>query len=301
MVRARLVPAAALALRSGGGVLARVRPRGRGGCRSPRAIAAPVHQRCSDLPRSSPRRPTRSALRRCAPSTSAWSRGGRPARARPEAIRTGGSGTTRGRGRRGPRRAARRPRADREARGTSRRAPHALHLEGPSTARGPRPVVLPSPRTSTCCRRSAVAGRRDPRTGRRPAARLVPRRGRADLVARRRPLGVGLALRVLGAEVAAGRPIDARAPQPGGRAHRDHAYVQFGDGSWRCFDLERGPHVAHRDDGPRHGAPPRPGDGRLAPGAPDRTYTSMLLTPERLGRWPQLVDADARAAGRGAS
>ena len=48
--------------------------------------------------------------------------------------------------------------------------------------------------------------------------------------------------------------------------HRDHryAYVQFGDGSWRCFDLAADPTWRTEVDDPRDRAAARPGDAHVA-------------------------------------
>ena len=67
-----------------------------------------------------------------------------------------------------------------------------------------------------------------------------------------------------------------------------NAYVQFGDGSWLCFDVVSDP--TWRTEA-RDASVVLPLAQALAGWRQehlDRTYTSMLLSPERLGRWPEL-------------
>jgi arylsulfatase A-like enzyme len=68
-----------------------------------------------------------------------------------------------------------------------------------------------------------------------------------------------------------------------------HAYVQFGDGTWRCFDLARDPTWRTVADDPATVLPLAQALAGWRQEHLDRTYTSMLLSPERLGRWPAVV------------
>jgi arylsulfatase A-like enzyme len=70
-----------------------------------------------------------------------------------------------------------------------------------------------------------------------------------------------------------------------------HAYVQFGDGSWRCFDLAQDPTWRTLIDDPATVLPLAQALAGWRQEHLDRTYTSMLLSPERLGRWPQVAAA----------
>ena len=67
-----------------------------------------------------------------------------------------------------------------------------------------------------------------------------------------------------------------------------HAYVHFGDGTWRCFDLEADPtwRTETVDSSVVLGLVQAMAGWRQE--HLDRTYTSMLLGPERLGRWPEV-------------
>jgi arylsulfatase A-like enzyme len=80
-----------------------------------------------------------------------------------------------------------------------------------------------------------------------------------------------------------------------------HAYVQFGDGSWRCFDL--GEDLTWRTE-TVDASVVLPLAQALAGWRQehlDRTYTSMLLSPERLGRWPEAIGASGAASPRRSS
>jgi arylsulfatase A-like enzyme len=89
---------------------------------------------------------------------------------------------------------------------------------------------------------------------------------------------------------ASGWPLDRRLERQNLAVVRTttHAYVQFGDGSWRCFDLGADPTWRRETDDPAVvvGLVQELAGWRQE--HLDRTYTSMLLSPERLGRWPDL-------------
>jgi arylsulfatase A-like enzyme len=68
-----------------------------------------------------------------------------------------------------------------------------------------------------------------------------------------------------------------------------HAYVHFGDGSWRCFDLESDPTWRTETEDPAVVLGLVQSLASWRQEHLDRTYTSMLLTPERLGRWPDVT------------
>jgi arylsulfatase A-like enzyme len=70
-----------------------------------------------------------------------------------------------------------------------------------------------------------------------------------------------------------------------------HAYVQFGDGSWRCFDLATDPTWRTETTDAAVVLPLVQALAGWRQEHLDRTYTSMLLTPERLGRWPETIGA----------
>ena len=65
-----------------------------------------------------------------------------------------------------------------------------------------------------------------------------------------------------------------------------HAYVQFGDGSWRCFDLSADPTWRTEATDPTVVLPLAQALAGWRQEHLDRTYTSMLLSKDRLGRWP---------------
>jgi arylsulfatase A-like enzyme len=67
-----------------------------------------------------------------------------------------------------------------------------------------------------------------------------------------------------------------------------HAYVHFGDGSWRCFDLEADPTWRTETTDPSAVLPLAQLLCSWRQEHLDRTYPSMLLTPDRRGSWPEL-------------
>ena len=87
-----------------------------------------------------------------------------------------------------------------------------------------------------------------------------------------------------------GWPLDRRLERQNLAVVRteDHAYVQFGDGSWRCFDLVADPTWRTETIDPATVLPLAQALAGWRQEHLDRTYTDMLLTPERLGRWPSL-------------
>ena len=250
LVRAPLLPAAALALRRGGGLRLALRPRrrraadraGRGRPPAARRHALAPGRRRPDR-RGGAARAARAVLRH-------GHRGRRPARPGPR-----GHPVTRGVGRHGRGRASRTTASSWATTGssrssaTSRRAttrPASSATRARAAAHG-RVVgaftenvdVLP-----TICE---LVGAPDPRPGRRPAAHLVPRGHDAAVVARRGALGVGLALRLHRPRRRglAARP-PPRAPEPRGRPHR---VARLRPVRRRLVALLRpghGPDVAHR-------------------------------------------------------
>jgi hypothetical protein len=72
------------------------------------------------------------------------------------------------------------------------------------------------------------------------------------------------------------------------RVHLGAAYVQFGDGSWRCFDLERDPtwrtEVADVAVALEHAQGMLTWRSQQA----DRTLTGMLVENGGIGRWPPM-------------
>jgi len=69
------------------------------------------------------------------------------------------------------------------------------------------------------------------------------------------------------------------------------AYVHFGDGSWRCFDLAADPTWRTTTTDPAIVLPLVQAMAGWRQEHLDRTYTSMLLGEQRQGRWPQLPAA----------
>jgi arylsulfatase A-like enzyme len=64
------------------------------------------------------------------------------------------------------------------------------------------------------------------------------------------------------------------------------AYVHFGDGTWLCFDLLTDPTWRTATTDPAVVLPLAQEMLTWRQEHLDRTWTDMLLTPERLGRWP---------------
>jgi arylsulfatase A-like enzyme len=73
------------------------------------------------------------------------------------------------------------------------------------------------------------------------------------------------------------------------------AYVQFGDGSWRCFDLVADPTWRTTTEEPGAVLPLAQALAGWRQEHLDRTYTSMLLSKERLGRWPERATSAERS------
>jgi arylsulfatase A-like enzyme len=67
-----------------------------------------------------------------------------------------------------------------------------------------------------------------------------------------------------------------------------HAYVHFGNGSWRCFDLAADPTWRTETTEPSVVLGLAQALCSWRQEHLDRTYPSMLLSPERFGRWPDL-------------
>jgi arylsulfatase A-like enzyme len=67
-----------------------------------------------------------------------------------------------------------------------------------------------------------------------------------------------------------------------------HAYVHFGDGTWRCFDLGADPTWRTEATDPSAVLPLVQSLCGWRQEHLDRSYPSMLLSPDRLGRWPDL-------------
>jgi len=67
-----------------------------------------------------------------------------------------------------------------------------------------------------------------------------------------------------------------------------HAYVHFGDGTWRCFDLAADPTWRSETVDPAVVLPLVQALATWRQGHLDRTYTSMLLAEGHPGRWPEL-------------
>ena len=119
----------------------------------------------------------------------------------------------------------------------------------------------------------------------------VPARRGAAAVADGGPLGVRLA-----------RPGDRHAPRTSGRgtapsnastspciATTSYAYVQFGDGSWRCFDIAADP--TWRTEVDRSGDVVLPLAQAMLTWRSrhaDRTLADLVLGPDGGGRWPPM-------------
>ena len=70
----------------------------------------------------------------------------------------------------------------------------------------------------------------------------------------------------------------------------DAAYVQFGDGSWLCFDLVADPTWRTTVDDPAVVLPLAQEMLTWRSEHADRTLTDMVLTRGGIGRWPVLPD-----------
>jgi arylsulfatase A-like enzyme len=88
-----------------------------------------------------------------------------------------------------------------------------------------------------------------------------------------------------------GWPLDRRLERQNLAVVRtlSHSYVHFGDGSWRCFDLGEDPTWRTECHDPEVVLPLAQALAGWRQEHLDRTYTSMLLSPERLGVWPALA------------
>ena len=88
-----------------------------------------------------------------------------------------------------------------------------------------------------------------------------------------------------------GWPLDRRLERQNLAVVRtsSYAYVHFGDGTWRCFDLAADPTWRTERQEPDVVLPLAQALAGWRQEHLDRTYTSMLLSPERLGRWPVLA------------
>jgi len=75
------------------------------------------------------------------------------------------------------------------------------------------------------------------------------------------------------------------------------AYVQFGDGSWLCFDLVADPTWRTTVDDPAVVLPLAQEMLTWRSEHADRTLTDMVLTRGGIGRWPVLPDGWGEAAG----
>jgi arylsulfatase A-like enzyme len=69
------------------------------------------------------------------------------------------------------------------------------------------------------------------------------------------------------------------------------AYVHFGDGSWRCFDLAADPTWRTTTEDPAAVLPAAQALLSWRQEHLDRTLTDMLLQPGRPGRWPEVPAA----------
>ena len=112
----------------------------------------------------------------------------------------------------------------------------------------------------------------------------------------RRPLGVQLARRAAGVRAArlAMGPT-ARAPAPRRAPNRVARYVQFGNGSWKCFDIAVDPTWRTEVTEPAVVLPLAQAMSAWRSTHAERTWTSLHLGSERLGRWPQHLVADQTA------
>jgi arylsulfatase A-like enzyme len=67
-----------------------------------------------------------------------------------------------------------------------------------------------------------------------------------------------------------------------------HAYVQFGDGSWRCFDLAADPSWRTTTEDPAEVLPLAQSMLRWRSSHLGGAYTQLLLSPDRRGLWPEI-------------
>jgi hypothetical protein len=75
------------------------------------------------------------------------------------------------------------------------------------------------------------------------------------------------------------------------RRSADHAYVQFGDGSWRCFDLATDPTWQTEVTDPAIVLAQAQEMLVWRSEHNDRTLTGMLLRDGGVGRWPDPLPA----------
>ena len=167
-----------------------------------------------------------------------------------------------------PRRDARRPRSQGEARLLGAELPRAGHRPRPATPPETHGTVVDSFTENVDVDADDLRrdGRRRPGAVRRLSPHAVPARRGAAAVADGGALGVRLA-----------RPGDRQRRRTSGRgtarssgvtspcfATTSYAYVQFGNGSWLCFDLAADPTWRTEDDRPGRRAAARAGDADVA-------------------------------------
>ena len=189
----------------------------------------------------------------------------------------------------GSRRAARRPRADGEARLLRGELPHPGHRSRSSSPGGPgHGGQCRSPRTSTSSRRSArPSGSTCPSnaTGSRSRrfSRVAPRRGGG-----RRPPGSSTGDTYGLPAGAYDWPWDRRLERENLTVQRfeDGAYVQFGDGSLACYDLEADPTWRTEVEDPSRILGYAQSMLTWRAEHADRNLTSFLLEDGGIGRWP---------------
>ena len=188
-----------------------------------------------------------------------------------------------------PWRAARRPRSEGEARLLRAELPGAGHRPRPRARRGPRDRrPRTSPRTSTSSRRSAKpwASTSPPSATACPSHRF--------LEGRRPPWWRAAATwefdwRYLGlAEGAFDWPWDRHLERDNLAVRRcdEAAYVQFGDGSWRCYDLAADPTWRTEVDDPSRVLGYAQSMLAWRAEHADRRLTNFLLENGGTGRWP---------------
>ena len=71
------------------------------------------------------------------------------------------------------------------------------------------------------------------------------------------------------------------------------AYVQFGNGSWRCFDLAADPTWRTEVTDPAVVLPEAQAMLTWRSRHAERTWTGLHLGPHRLGRWPDALTVGA--------